>query len=640
MKRQIEMGVYKRLVPRYTLLMACVLCIYSGSAQLEFSRWFFGFNTGLDFNTSPPTVLTNGGMISAEGCASISDSNGNLLFYTNGVDVFNNTHSMMANGTGLMANLSSAQGATIVKQPGNTNLYYIFTTQGAGVNSLKYSIVDMSLAAGLGSVTTKNVNLPIPIGSERLVAARHCNGRDVWIITREHNTNNFLSFLLSSSGVNTTAIISSVGEISTGTSGSAIGQLKISPDGRKLAMSTWSASVPSSSGGGGYFLFDFDASSGVVSNSLILLSTSPGAYGIEFSPDGTKLYGTRNGGPSGTPNFLDQWNICAPTLSAIVSSHYSVSLTNIVGSIQRAIDGKLYFTTSQQSSISVIHNPNASGAAMSLAYHSISIAPKNGALGLPNYINTWTKPAPSPFTSTIACLTTSFTVPPIPTFSSGCSNTPYPPSGYLWDFGEPASGTANTSTLSNPVHSYSATGTYTVKLVLQSNCTNDTVIQAVNITAPGPAVSVSGPSVICKGEKRTYTAGGAQSYKWSNNVTTSTVALSPTVTTVYSVSGTEAGCTNTKTFTVMVNECPGFAGSAEDARFSFYPNPTHDKINIYTEISLDIRIIDLKGAEVFKGSAERGTTELDVRSLMPGLYILEATSAGGSEHRRLVKVTE
>ena len=46
--------------------------------------WYFGRNAGLDFNTNPPTPLLDGAMNTVEGCATISDINGNLLFYTNG----------------------------------------------------------------------------------------------------------------------------------------------------------------------------------------------------------------------------------------------------------------------------------------------------------------------------------------------------------------------------------------------------------------------------------------------------------------------------------------------------------------------------------------------------------------------------
>src|SRR5258706_5132995 len=69
-------------------------------SQNETAKWYFGGNAGLDFMTSPPTILTNGAL-SADGCSGISDGAGNLLFYTNGATVWNKSHVVMANGTGL-----------------------------------------------------------------------------------------------------------------------------------------------------------------------------------------------------------------------------------------------------------------------------------------------------------------------------------------------------------------------------------------------------------------------------------------------------------------------------------------------------------------------------------------------------------
>lgn len=136
-------------------------------SQNEFSKWYFGQYAGLDFSTTPPTALTNGSLITSEGVATISDANGNLLFYTDGVTIRNSSHSVMANGTGLGGNASSTQSGIIVKQPGNTNVFYVFTAYNTiGVN---YSKVDMNLAAGLGSVTVKNATLHAPT-CEKLVA--------------------------------------------------------------------------------------------------------------------------------------------------------------------------------------------------------------------------------------------------------------------------------------------------------------------------------------------------------------------------------------------------------------------------------------------------------------------------------------
>ena len=104
--------------------------------------------------TSPPTVLTNGTMTAVEGCASAADAAGNLLLYTDGATIWDQTHAVMANGSGLFGNSASGQAALIIKQPGSAILYYVIT-QGAGSGGLNYSIVNISLSAGNGSVTVQ-----------------------------------------------------------------------------------------------------------------------------------------------------------------------------------------------------------------------------------------------------------------------------------------------------------------------------------------------------------------------------------------------------------------------------------------------------------------------------------------------------
>ncbi|CAM3906845.1 MULTISPECIES: hypothetical protein [Flavobacterium] len=94
------------------------------------NNWIFGGNAGLDFSTSVPT---QGNSIDAkEGCASISDTNGTLLFYTDGSKLWDGNHVQRAIGaSGLKGNNSSIQSAIIVPYPGNDKQYYVFTADGS-----------------------------------------------------------------------------------------------------------------------------------------------------------------------------------------------------------------------------------------------------------------------------------------------------------------------------------------------------------------------------------------------------------------------------------------------------------------------------------------------------------------------------
>jgi hypothetical protein len=100
------------------------------------NNWYFGNYTAINFDTGSPTVMTNSAMDSFEGCSSISDNDGNLLFYTNGGGangaytggVWNRNHEIMPNGDldSLIGCTSSIQSALIAKK--SSHEYYLFTT--------------------------------------------------------------------------------------------------------------------------------------------------------------------------------------------------------------------------------------------------------------------------------------------------------------------------------------------------------------------------------------------------------------------------------------------------------------------------------------------------------------------------------
>ncbi len=138
------------------------LCAISSYAQKQANIWYFGDNAGVNFNSGSPVALLNGQMSILEGCASIADYNGNLLFYTDGNKIWNRNHAVMQNGTGLMGDNSSTQSAVIVPHPSDQNIYYVFTVdacQNGLANGIRYSKVDMTLASGMGAVVTTEKNI-------------------------------------------------------------------------------------------------------------------------------------------------------------------------------------------------------------------------------------------------------------------------------------------------------------------------------------------------------------------------------------------------------------------------------------------------------------------------------------------------
>jgi hypothetical protein len=614
------------------LIISLFLPAWTVQAQNQTNKWYFGFFAGLDFATNPPTVLINSAMNAAEGCATRSDASGNLLFYSNGVTVWNQNHVAMTNG--LSGNISSAQGVLIEKQPGNSNLYYIFTANGANPNPLfgvNYSIVDMSLAAGMGSVTTANVILA-PQTTERLTSTRHCNGIDTWIISHDYNTAGFKAFLLTAAGVNSVAVVSPVGPVNS--QGAYIGCMKISPNGKKLAVAAW---------GPGFHVYDFDNSTGIVSNSLALyVNPAVDPYGIEFSVDGTKVYGSTSVGKS-----IYQWDICAGSDAAIVASQYPVyTSTAVIGSLQRASNGKIYVARVNQPMQGVINTPNLAAGACSYVDAGISIAPKNNFLSLPNFNWPYKYTSP-PFTYTLqSCGQVAFTnAVSLP--AAVCQNAAtYSLTNQLWDFGDPASGSANASTLGNPAHLFSAAGTYTTQLILYYSCGGgtDTLRQVVTIANPvTPAVSVSGIFIICAGSGQTYTASGANTYSWSTGVATQSMFAAPAITTAYTVTGTTTGgCSAQKIFTVAVSECVGIYAQSKVAAGTvrIFPNPNSHYVYVECASEVSVSVIDQQGRVLMEQAFEAGTNKLDMEHLSNGLYFLRTVSASGITTGRLVKTSE
>src|SRR5215831_18462143 len=141
----------------FSLILCCTILQIS-FAQKQADWWFFGLNAGLNFNSGSPVAVTTGALSTSEGCSAISDSSGNLLFYTDGITVYTKQNTKMPNSGDLDGDISSTQSAQIVPLPGNPNLFYIFTTPAeGGSDGFRYSIVDLSLNGGLGDVTQKNI---------------------------------------------------------------------------------------------------------------------------------------------------------------------------------------------------------------------------------------------------------------------------------------------------------------------------------------------------------------------------------------------------------------------------------------------------------------------------------------------------
>ena len=165
------------------LFLITFLCSIHVVAQRQANNWYFGDRAGLVFNRPNPQPLLDGQLEAFEGCSSMSDSDGNLLFYTNGVVVYNRNHEIMFNGENLDGDTSSTQSAIIVPKPLDPNVYYLFTLDaGTGDDGLRYSEVDMTLDGGLGGITA-NKNIPLAASmTEKLTGTASTVPTEYWVV--------------------------------------------------------------------------------------------------------------------------------------------------------------------------------------------------------------------------------------------------------------------------------------------------------------------------------------------------------------------------------------------------------------------------------------------------------------------------
>lgn len=367
---------------RTTILCClCTILSFCGLARKQGNIWVFGNQAGVDFNTAPPgKIVTNAGTgglnVTQEGTSCIADSSGRFLFWSNGLEAYG-PHGLILNGNGLSGDRSSLQGSIIVPRPGSDSLFYLFTSDATEPylkktkpHGYNYSIINSCLGWkhkdtiwGGVIVGQKNIHL-VDSGTEKLCAASDgANG--YWILGHKGFSDAFVAWHLTSAGISA-PVISRIGPKMGVASGGNVyglhGQMKFNAACTKVAAVT-SRTVGTSST---LDLFDFDPLTGKLSNHCQnVISSSAVPLGVEFSPDGSKVYSSYTEGTS----YLIR-NSMSSSCSSIGESRDTIfernrSLAYLRG-IQAAPDGNLYVGYDdyalRKSELHRINNPNGTGS--------------------------------------------------------------------------------------------------------------------------------------------------------------------------------------------------------------------------------------------------------------------------------------
>ncbi len=348
------------------ITVAMLFASYFANSQNINDNWVYG-NLKMKFNSNSINV-TSIPRYFKYGTASISDDDtGSLLFYSDGITVFDRFGNIMDNGEDLLgvatpdstldrfyitASLcggnKTEQGVLIIPKPGSSTNYFVISSVKTIFNDctdgfpneyfdfgVKYSEIDISANGGLGSVISKN-NFLQATGSKTLVLASKSE-TSYWLLTL--NSGNYNAYLVNSNGISSTPVVSS---FSDGVSGFS----KVSPD-NKLIFNK-----------GTFSLYTLNSNTGVVYNPVQFLPNnsdhdyyldySLGPTTLAFSPDSNIIYFIsvqpllRNNRIGGYSSGLSMYNISTSEIVGVNNGQYVFPLDYNSANVQLSTDENVY----------------------------------------------------------------------------------------------------------------------------------------------------------------------------------------------------------------------------------------------------------------------------------------------------------
>lgn len=370
---------------KYLFSLVFLFSIFALHGQSKYDyHWTIGYDTSLldpggdvilmDFNASPvsvQTLKTVDKFSSGFSTSTMSDAEGNLIFYTNGCYVVNAMHEKMENGDSINPGINQQYccpyggscnfgGAISIPWPDSPQLYLLFVNDyaanlfpdGGAPLHLYFNVIDMGKAGGLGAVTLKNqVAIDDTMSTNSIEACRHANGRDWWVLIPKSRSNCYFLVPVTPEGVGIPKLVC------TGIPFNKFedsGQSCFSPDGKKFVRFNKDVGV---------HIYDFDNAEGILSNETRFDINDLGSYavGAAISPNSRYLY------VSGF-NKLLQYDLEAQDIAssrlllAVPDNLPDPFVPSAFAFSALAPDGKIYISSvSTHTSLHVINRPDCLG---------------------------------------------------------------------------------------------------------------------------------------------------------------------------------------------------------------------------------------------------------------------------------------
>ncbi|MBL4710525.1 MAG: T9SS type A sorting domain-containing protein [Flavobacteriales bacterium] len=475
----------------------------------QYNQWAFGWDVIID--VAGPSIGTPSGsntMDAFGGTASYCDANGNLLFYTDGRDIFN--HQLPASCLNCLNGLNNLPPAwlntppigiqTVVIIPKINDEYYIFTVSNLGSlnNGLSFYVYNAATNAITGPTS-----MGISAGTKgsfcnnTVTAVKNCDDDGYWVIVKPiigaafsspagATNNSIYAYAVNSAAVATTPVISNA----NGFQGSINDRLaKFSPNKELFAF----VHYPSSSSTLTIQLSRFDCSSGKF-NFLQSLPFYPWIGGLSFSPNSEVLYAS--GSTSGSGSALRQYDLsdlhCNPyTTPPFCDLNIPSVASGMRPQMQLTVNNKILYPRAGSGFADVITNPDNVGcSAMGYVTNGLQVSNVGiSRFGLPNNIDGLTNPIPLLEVCNLStCGEYSY-------WLTGCSPI------VIWDFNDGSPlvsgsrndtiiGYATTSGYYNmPTHTFpSSGGTFVVTASWFNGTTTNSVSSTVTVPTTAPPI--------------------------------------------------------------------------------------------------------------------------------------------------------
>ena len=641
----------------FTLLMLC--SFFRLSAQpawtlKENNNWKFYQYGGLSFLNNIPAADTSSMKWSYEGtsgtiqtinAASVSDEQGNLLFYTDAYNVWNRNHQPMPDGDSLMTG-NAIDAALILPVLNNHNQYYVFYMVGtidffsATTNAyqLMYSIVDMGLDNGMGNIVPGQKNILVASnlsGSMKAISGNNCN---LWLVTHDAYNTQFKTFEITNAGLNSTPVNSNVGNGQVGFMGplSFGGNIAVSNDRSKIAFAQNSGElIPILE------LFDFNPATAAITNATVIDTLAfIFGYSMAFSPNNSKLYlSMLNPGelsPANPNNLhvessLFQYNLSAGSATAIQNSR--LLLTDSISSYNNVMrlgaDGKIYLPASYggdtstalgyfygsnqtpgnysgppfQAYLGCIQNPDVTGTGCNLNRKAIALPGYSS--GAETMGGIYVKPIPGDTVlishDTVFCNTPA---------NQAIIQSPFAGFYQQWDDGS-----------TDPQRTITASGTYWVRNGDYCHYRVDTFV--VTIESISPVLTVSGLTL---GTTTPYLH-----YQWlyEGNIITGATNSTYTITQNghYSVFAGNDHCLDTSDVYTATNVTGILNLNDKAQQIKVYPIPASAVVYIDAPFPVQATLTSIEGKMIHTA---RKTNKISVEALSKGIYYLRVSDENGT----------